>query len=431
MKFKILTTLGIITLIVLGFFFSPFRLSSPSSKDEVIADQVLARAAKKIETTKDLHLIGIGAQMLNEIEMLALSFQCLREVDLNTARELIVYSVQTLMAEVNENEEIRPYLKNYPFTSKNVEIRIFCYQPDASNVALHKLEIISSINGIIKYYPRGPDKYKMEEPILTETYEEALSIINKKEFPNKISILPFEKDYIEEFDIGFKKWILIFENFKPAETYSCEMSRPFPQDPSQANVFVPIKDYMTPPQNQAQEPTIKTHSGRAPEFLKQHSIVIISEKGFLPGEKITIRTKTCNSSDYTTISFCPRPIIINDAQGKELLSAELINITPAIYCLNFSFNPNNRLVRFYSISGKETLNNFFFQEGPLFIQHIPDTITETGGISSLQLTYQNGDFYEVKLPWGLEFIHYTLGSYKTSESYRVSQNEMQKTTTCD
>ena len=165
--------------LALGVFLSLYTFLFASSKKEMFADQVIANSAKKIAFEKHLHPIGNGSQMLDDIEMLSLGFQCFEKLNINKARDLIVYSVKTFITGINDDKEIRPYLKSFPFTPKNVEIEIYCYQPNGSDVPIGELEYITSIDGIINYYPEGPDKYKTEKPILTETYEEALSILNK------------------------------------------------------------------------------------------------------------------------------------------------------------------------------------------------------------------------------------------------------------
>ena len=174
MKFKILAILGCILILTCAFFFSPFILSFLPSKKQSLANLVRAKASEKIESTKNLHLIGTGGQMLYNIEMLNLGFECFYEVDIPAARELLVYSVTTLINEVNANQDIRPYLKNYPFTANNIEIDIWIRTPENSKVALGKLRYLQSKQGLLEYNIQTTDNFNTE-PILTETYEEAVN----------------------------------------------------------------------------------------------------------------------------------------------------------------------------------------------------------------------------------------------------------------
>ena len=65
--------------------------------------------------------------MMDDIQMMAMSFNYYEEVNLKTARELTIYVINEYLSAINSNKELRPYLHEYPFTAKNVEIRIFIY----------------------------------------------------------------------------------------------------------------------------------------------------------------------------------------------------------------------------------------------------------------------------------------------------------------
>ena len=163
--------------VFLLIFFSIFSCDSMTyqlSDDEKIVNQITEETAKKLKEKKNLILVGTGGQMMHEIEMLAMSFDYYQEVTLETARALIVYAVKEYLSDINKNEKVRPYLRNYPFTAKNVEIRIFIYGPDRHELSPEKIYYISAINGIVDYYVRGPDNFR--QAVCEETYEEALKI---------------------------------------------------------------------------------------------------------------------------------------------------------------------------------------------------------------------------------------------------------------
>ena len=80
---------------------------------------------------------------------------------------------------INNNEEIKPYLHEYPFTAKNVKIHIWFYNPDRSSVSPEKIYYVSAIDGILDYYIRGPEKYS-RQAICEETYDEALQAISSE-----------------------------------------------------------------------------------------------------------------------------------------------------------------------------------------------------------------------------------------------------------
>ena len=212
--------------------------------------------------------------------------------------------------------------------------------------------------------------------------------------------------------MGFKKWIVVFENLRSDELFSCEMMRLFPRKPEDQGVFLPIKTYIKDYSFFLKgSPLVNTKSGILSVNLPNADCIsVFSEKGFLPGEKITLRTKNLRSDNYDTLEFYPRPIALYDSNGEELACSELFSLSPATYIVHFAYNPKNRLVRINSTSGNEHFNQLLFQEDQFVMYYNPDVLGDNGGFSSLRCTYQNGDTYELTFPWGEEFFPYMIGS---------------------
>ena len=142
---------------------------SPKQK---IVNQIRSRSAKFIEKEKGLKPCGTGAQMMYEVKMLALAFVYNKPIDIDQGREFLVYAAETFIDIINEDERIRPYLYNYPFKPKNVEIRIFINNPDNSLVDAGKLCIISLIDNYCAYKIWDIQTGRLKT-ILKETFEEA------------------------------------------------------------------------------------------------------------------------------------------------------------------------------------------------------------------------------------------------------------------
>ena len=157
------------SLLVLFFVFGCFYFIQ-SFDYEKIADRITAETAKELKEEKHLYLIGTGGQMMDDIQMMAMSFNYYQEVSVETGRELIIHVISAYLAAINNNTEIRPYLHEYPFNAKNIEIRIFVYNTDRSEVSLEKIDCVTSINGVIKYYIRSNSR----QAIYKETYDQAL-----------------------------------------------------------------------------------------------------------------------------------------------------------------------------------------------------------------------------------------------------------------
>ncbi|VHO03673.1 hypothetical protein [Candidatus Rhabdochlamydia sp. T3358] len=163
--------------VMFSFLFGCASLGYQSPRYVKLAAEITEKTAQKLKGKKNLYLIGTGGGMMNDIQMMAMSFDYYQEVDLKKARELLVYAVNEYLLDINNNEEIRPYLHEVPFTAKNVEIRIWVWKMDRSKPSPEKIYYISAIDGILNYYIRGLEEYS-RQAICEETYEEALQAIS-------------------------------------------------------------------------------------------------------------------------------------------------------------------------------------------------------------------------------------------------------------
>ena len=116
---------------------------------------------------------------MDTVRMMAMSFSYDHEITIEQGRELLIYCVEKYLSAINFNEEIRPYLKNYPFEPKNIEINIFVHQPNHHNVSVGAISVVGAIKGILDYNVRqvGPPVIKQ---VYKETYQEALEMLAQK-----------------------------------------------------------------------------------------------------------------------------------------------------------------------------------------------------------------------------------------------------------
>jgi hypothetical protein len=150
------------------------------SEKERAADEDLRKAAIELMTKAGLEPCGSGGQMMDQVKMLALSFDYKGPIQIEDARKLLIQSVDTLVAVVNNDPLIRPYLYNYPFEPKNVEIRIFLRGADQFDVPLGELVVISSIKGTFDYDIRHLETRRLTT-IFEETYAEAKQKVGSSE----------------------------------------------------------------------------------------------------------------------------------------------------------------------------------------------------------------------------------------------------------
>lgn len=174
-------------LIFTGFIMSSKQPNYQLSKGEQLVNSVLSKTAKIIKSKYDLKPSGEGAAMPGgPIQELALCFDTKNPHTKEQLRELLIKTAQELLNHINENKEIQEFIKEPPFTIKNIQIII--YNHDTNGRSLRDPEISNAqiLQGILSYSTIDPEdsfKYKNE---YEESYEEALKALSILENKNVI-----------------------------------------------------------------------------------------------------------------------------------------------------------------------------------------------------------------------------------------------------
>src|ERR1700733_3341819 len=125
-------------LLLLCFFMSCSFLSSilgrNMNKDSVdldaLSNKYIGKEGKRLGKKYGMSMCGIGGGIEDKIWLMSFAYQRfgspLSEME---ARKLIVAVVDDFLIELNNNKKMEPYLRDIPFTSKNVDIGIFNYTP--------------------------------------------------------------------------------------------------------------------------------------------------------------------------------------------------------------------------------------------------------------------------------------------------------------
>ncbi len=160
-----------------SFFVTLFCCFNSKEEDyEKLGNVITTKTANRLRIEKGLYLIGTGGQMMDDIQIMGMGFEFFHPIDIKKGRELLLFSIEEYLNAINCDEKIRPYLHQYPFTAKNIEMQVWIRNSDGSRVPLDKIYYISAIDGILTYYTDDPEKY-WRKTVHKETYEEALQEI--------------------------------------------------------------------------------------------------------------------------------------------------------------------------------------------------------------------------------------------------------------
>jgi len=146
------------------------------STEEKLAYSLMNSFIKIEELENKFILSGLGTAMPDDIRRFNLHFIANQEVNLEEARRLYINSTQKLLKMINSNEQIRPYLHNYPFNENNIDFTITFHDHYDDRVPPPNIAFVFIIDGTIiydTYYGKYQTTHK-------ETYEEALKMVNEK-----------------------------------------------------------------------------------------------------------------------------------------------------------------------------------------------------------------------------------------------------------
>jgi len=156
---------------------------APELEKERLGNLVMRKAAYKIRDATSLSPCGTGGCAMREVRMLALSFFYYEMIDIEEARRLLIYAIQTLTKEINAEEKLHKYLYKYPFPPSHTEITIFVQNKDYSPISSEYISIARFVDGILSYDIDHP-KTEHLETIYKETYEEALEKLTSSSTPS-------------------------------------------------------------------------------------------------------------------------------------------------------------------------------------------------------------------------------------------------------
>jgi hypothetical protein len=155
-----------------------YSCGSPSADSTYLPDkqslaiEVRNQTFAQLKVEKELIPCGTGSGMMDQIRMLAMSFNYYKEIDMLQARQLLIDAGTVFLKNINANEQIRPFLQNYPFKPENIQIRIFLYNPNGKEPDFGKLTVISLIDGELRYKIDNPETNSFRV-IYRETFDQA------------------------------------------------------------------------------------------------------------------------------------------------------------------------------------------------------------------------------------------------------------------
>jgi hypothetical protein len=176
---KATISLLVALLIFVGFIMNDTKNEYHPSRGEQLVNSTLAKSARIIKDKYNLRPSGEGAAMPGgPIQEFTLCFDTKSPQAKEELRRLLIESANELLKQVTENEEIQQFLRERPFTIKNVQIIIYNHDKKGREVYDPGIATAEISEGVLTYRTvDSADTFKFKQQF-QESYEEALKALS-------------------------------------------------------------------------------------------------------------------------------------------------------------------------------------------------------------------------------------------------------------
>lgn len=168
---------------LLGFF----GLFSSEPIYEKLSQQIQKRYEIEILQPSGITITSLGGSSKKGIKMIHMGLATQGPATIDSSRRLMIYLMSELIKRYNENLAIKPYLLDFPFTEKNLQFSISFddskggfWIKDKSKPDEDQIAHIRISNGLIHYRVDDAGKLDSLRKIRTESYQDALKIIQSQ-----------------------------------------------------------------------------------------------------------------------------------------------------------------------------------------------------------------------------------------------------------
>lgn len=148
------------------------------SKSEQAVHNLFDRAAKDFKKKYKMLPVGTNVAMpRGNIKLLGLDFQFYHPLNKETIRQILINCAQEFLTMINSDEEIRPYLKKYPFEMEDINIILFMKDENREEVYDPGISTAQISHNKLTYYTVSEENTLRYKSRISESYEEALLLL--------------------------------------------------------------------------------------------------------------------------------------------------------------------------------------------------------------------------------------------------------------
>ncbi len=166
--------------LLICFCFPFLGYSMPESKHVTLALKIRNELEHTLPKKYKIKVISESAGLADSVNILGLGFQIKSPQDKDTLRSILINCVESFKKKVNENEEIRPYLQNYPFSENNIYVDLFVVDNEGNEAFDPEISSANARKGMVLFfYTDRMNKFSYSRTE-KESYEEAYQIVKSQ-----------------------------------------------------------------------------------------------------------------------------------------------------------------------------------------------------------------------------------------------------------
>lgn len=155
-----------------GSFMNANEIRHPEYSKYV--SEVIRDSTNEMEKEYGVFCVGSGGSMPDDVEVFSIRYVAYQKASIEQARELEVNAIQKLLQKINTHANLRPFLREYPFSVPRADVSIAFENKKSGNFYDDgSVARVTQIGNKIYYRALNPTTNQFI-PLAEEPYEEAL-----------------------------------------------------------------------------------------------------------------------------------------------------------------------------------------------------------------------------------------------------------------
>ena len=151
------------------------------SKQEGTVNSIINQHGREEAKEYNLRLVGVGSAIPDNVHGFILDYNSEQKLTIPEARRLFIHGTEKLLYMINNSEELRPFMHEYPFTEKNIDYKLSFHNKDRTFVEPPYVAYVFLSENKVHYSFNDKNKHLfIKEMHFSEPYLEAVRIVREE-----------------------------------------------------------------------------------------------------------------------------------------------------------------------------------------------------------------------------------------------------------